>query len=89
MLVNKRFKVSNGLDSLDGNGLGQVLEGLKNKREEKELQTNILALVEEQGSAAILQEHLAAKYEGKEIDSLKTDELREVVAFLTDTAPVF
>jgi hypothetical protein len=88
-MVNKKFRVADGLDSCGGEALGQVLEGLKLRRDEVELQAQILSVVAEQGSAGILDEHLAAEYEGRPVDKLKLDELRDVLKFLTDDAPVF
>lgn len=87
--INKRFGVADGLDSCGGEFLNIVLEGLKLRRDELQMQANILAVVEEQGSAQLLSEHLAAKYEGRAVDKLKADELREVIEFLTSDAPVF
>lgn len=89
MMVNKKFAVADGLDSCGGESLGIVLEGLKVRRDELEMQANILAIVEEQGSAAILAEHLAAKYEDRPLEKLKAEELREVIEFVTSDAPVF
>lgn len=88
-MINNRFKVADGLDSLGGESLGAVVEGLKMRREEVELQANVRAVVEEQGSGVILAEHLAAAYEDRPLEKLKATELRDVLAFLTNPAPVF
>jgi hypothetical protein len=87
--VEKRLGVAGGLEVCDEEQLRTVLGGLQVRREELELQANILAVVEEQGSAQLLSEHLAARYEGRSVEKLRVEELREVVEFLTSDAPVF
>ncbi len=88
-MINKRFGVAGGLGSCGDESLGQVLDGLKLRREEIELQAQIGALVTERGLAGILDEHLAASFEGKPVEKLKLDELRAVLKFLSDDEPVF
>jgi hypothetical protein len=88
-MIRQKFKVTEGLDSLGANGLAQVQQGLVLRREMVELARNAQAVAEEKGLAGILDEHLQANYEGRTLAQLKAEELRAVILFLNDDAPVF
>jgi hypothetical protein len=88
-MINARFKITDGLDSCGARALAQVQQGLIVRREQVELARNVQAFAEEKELVGILDEHLAADYQGRTLAQLKTEELRAVMKFIEDPAPVF